>query len=70
MTIWSTPALLLLGIAVGPHGLNLLSSSVVLLLDPGIAMTLAMLGVFVGLELQSRAAACQGDFDIRCKNDR
>lgn len=54
MTVWTTPALLLLGIAVGPHGLNLLSSSVLLLLDPGIAMALAMLGVFVGLSFNPR----------------
>lgn len=49
MTAWSTPALLLVGVAAGPHGLNLLSPSVLLALDPGIAMALAMLGVFVGL---------------------
>ena len=49
MTSWSTPALLVIGVAAGPHGLDLLSASVLLLLDPGIAMALAMLGVFVGL---------------------
>lgn len=53
MTVWSTPALLLLGIALGPYGLNLLSPSILLVLDPGIAMTLAMLGVFVGLSFES-----------------
>jgi hypothetical protein len=52
MTPWSTPALLLLGIAAGPYGLNLLSLPVVLLLDPGIAMAVAMLGVFVGLTFE------------------
>lgn len=52
---WSTSALLLLvGIGVGPYGLNVLSSSVLLLLDPLIAMALAMLGVFIGLDIQQR----------------
>jgi hypothetical protein len=54
MTAWTTPAFLLLGIAVGPQGLNLLSSSVLSLLDPGVAMGLAMLGVFVGLSFNPR----------------
>lgn len=57
MTTWSTPALLLLGIAAGPYGLNLLTSSVLLLLDPGIAMTVAMLGIFVGLSVDIRQRA-------------
>jgi hypothetical protein len=52
---WTTSALvLLLGIAAGPHGLNLLSPSVLLLLDPLIVMALAMLGVFVGLAIDPR----------------
>jgi hypothetical protein len=52
---WSTSALLLLaGIGVGPYGLNVLSSSVLLLLDPLIAMALAMMGVFIGLDIQVR----------------
>ena len=54
MTPWSTPALLLLGIVAGPHGLNFLSPAVLLLVDPGIAMALAMLGVFVGLSFDPR----------------
>jgi hypothetical protein len=54
MTPWSTPALLLLGIAAGPYGLNLMSPSVVLLLDPGIAMAVAMLGVFVAVHAERR----------------
>lgn len=55
MTSWSTSALLvLLGVGVGPLGLNLLSSSVLLLLDPVIAMALAMLGVFIGLSIDPR----------------
>jgi hypothetical protein len=52
---WTTSALvLLLGIAAGPHGLNLLSPSVLLLLDPLIVMALAMLGVFIGLAVDTR----------------
>lgn len=55
MTSWSTSALVLLvGIGAGPYGLNLLSPSVLLLLDPAIAMALAMLGVFVGLGIDAR----------------
>jgi hypothetical protein len=55
MTSWSTSAILvLLGIGAGPLGLNLLSSSVLLLLDPVIAMALAMLGVFIGLAIDPR----------------
>ena len=62
MTAWTKAALLLLGIAVGPHGLNLLSSSILLLLDPGIAMALAMLGVFVGLSFNPRHPGLVGIF--------
>jgi hypothetical protein len=51
ITVWSLPALLLMGVALGPNGLNLLTPSVVLLLDPIVAMALAMVGVFVGLNL-------------------
>ena len=52
---WTTSALLLLlGIAAGPYGLNLLSSSVLLLLDPLIVMALGMLGVFIGLAIDPR----------------
>jgi len=51
MTIWSIPALLVAGVALGPHGLNLLTPSVVLLLDPIVAMALALTGVFVGLNI-------------------
>jgi hypothetical protein len=55
MTSLSTSALLvLLGIGAGPLGLNLVSSSVLLLLDPVIAMALAMLGVFIGLDIDPR----------------
>ncbi len=54
MTIWSLPALLLLGVALGPNGLNLLTPSVLQLLDPLVAMALAMIGVFVGLNLDTQ----------------
>jgi hypothetical protein len=55
MTSFSTSALLLvLGIVAGPRGLDLLSSSVLLMLDPIIAMTLALLGVFIGLAVDAR----------------
>ena len=52
---WTTSALfLLLGIAAGPYGLNLLSPSVLALLDPLIVMALGMLGVFIGLAIDPR----------------
>jgi hypothetical protein len=55
MTSWSTSALfLLIGIGAGPNGLNLISPSVLLLLDPVVAVALAMLGVFVGLAIDAR----------------
>ena len=58
MMSWSTSALLLLaGIGAGPYGLNLLSSSVLLLLDPLIVMALAMLGVFIGLASMCSASS-------------
>lgn len=54
MTFLSSPALLLFGMALGPHGLNLLSTSRLSFLDPAVAMALAMLGVFVGLSFDFR----------------
>jgi hypothetical protein len=51
MAATTSALLLLLGIASGPHGLNLLSASVLLLVDPLIVMALAMLGVFIGLAI-------------------
>jgi hypothetical protein len=55
MTSWSTSVLLLLaGIGAGPHGLNVISPAVLSLLDPAIAMALAMLGVFVGLAIDAQ----------------
>jgi hypothetical protein len=55
MMSWSTSALVvLLGIGVGPYGLNLLSSRVLALLDPLMVMALGMLGVFIGLGVDPR----------------
>ena len=52
---WTTSGLLLLlGLAAGPYGLNLLSASVLLLLDPLVVMALGMLGVFIGLAINPR----------------
>ena len=60
MTGWSISATLLLGIAAGPYGLHVLSPPVLSLLDPGIAMGLAMLGVFVGLSFDWRRRPTPG----------
>ena len=57
MTNLSIAALLLLGIAAGPFGLNLVTGHLLSLLDPGIAMAAAMLGVFVGLSVDVRRPA-------------
>ena len=54
MTGWSASVMLLLGIAAGPYGLQVLSPAVLSLLDPAIVMGLAMLGVFVGLSFDPR----------------
>jgi solute carrier family 9B (sodium/hydrogen exchanger), member 1/2 len=54
MTAWSIPAMLLVGVALGPHGLDVVSPSLLSLLDPGIAMALAMLGALVGLSVDAR----------------
>lgn len=51
MASTTSALVLLLGIAAGPYGLNLLSPSVLLLVDPLIVMALAMLGVFIGLAI-------------------
>lgn len=45
---------LLLGVALGPHGLRLLSPSVLSDLDPAVSVALAALGVLVGLGLDVR----------------
>jgi hypothetical protein len=44
----------LVGIALGPHGLNLLSRSVLSYLDPAVSVALAILGVLVGFGLDVR----------------
>jgi hypothetical protein len=51
-----SPGLILLplGLALGPSGLNLLSSSTMAYLDPVVSVTIAALGVFVGLGLNLR----------------
>lgn len=55
MMNWTTSALvLLIGIGAGPYGLNMLSPSVLQLIDPLIVMALAMLGVFIGLAIRLR----------------
>jgi len=46
--------LLPLGIALGPHGLNVLSVRVVAYLDPVVPVALAALGIFIGLGLRLR----------------
>lgn len=45
---------LLLGVALGPHGLSLLSPSALSYLDPAVSVALAALGVLVGLGLDVR----------------
>jgi hypothetical protein len=44
--------LLLAGVALGPHGLGLLSDPVLSALDPAVSVALASLGVFIGLDLK------------------
>jgi hypothetical protein len=46
--------LLPLGMALGPHGLGLLSPTVLSYLDPAVSVAIATLGVFVGLGLDAR----------------
>ena len=48
--------LLPLGMALGPHGLGLLSPAVLSFLEPAVAVAIATLGVFVGLGLEGRRA--------------
>ena len=45
---------LLLGVALGPHGLSLLSPTVLSYFDPAVSVALAALGVLVGLGLDVR----------------
>jgi hypothetical protein len=44
--------LLLVGLALGPQGLGLLSDTVLTALDPAVSVALASLGVFIGLDLR------------------
>lgn len=44
--------LLLVGMGLGPRGLGVLSGSVVTALDPAVSVGLAVLGVFIGLDLR------------------
>lgn len=60
MTGWSASALLLFGVAFGPHGLDVLSPAVLDFFDPGSAMGLAMIGVFVGLGVEPRRLVTSG----------
>jgi hypothetical protein len=46
--------LLLVGLALGPQGLGVLSASVLTSLDPAVSAALAALGVLVGLHIQVR----------------
>lgn len=52
----ATPGLplLLLGVALGPQGVNLLSPAVLSFLNPAVSVALAALGVLVGLDLNVR----------------
>ena len=54
MTYWSAPALLLFGVALGSHGLNVLSASALLLVDPVVAAALATIGALAGLTIDLR----------------
>lgn len=55
MTSWSAAVLLVLaGVAAGPYGLNVVSPSFLVLIDPVVAMALAMVGVFIGLAIDVR----------------
>ena len=46
--------LLLVGMALGPHGIGVLSTSVAAALDPAVSVALAALGAIVGLDLHVR----------------
>jgi hypothetical protein len=43
-----------LGMALGPHGLGVLSDSVLTIVDPAVSVALAALGAFVGMNLEFR----------------
>jgi hypothetical protein len=50
------PGLILipLGMALGPHGLGVLSEAVLTIVDPAVSVALAALGAFVGMNLEFR----------------
>jgi hypothetical protein len=50
------PGLILipLGMALGPHGLGVLSDAVLTIVDPAVSVALAALGAFVGMNLEFR----------------
>jgi hypothetical protein len=57
--VWSATSapvglLLMAGIAIGPRGINLLSSSTLTLLDPVVPVALAAFGVLIGLSANDR----------------
>ena len=65
--------ILFVGVALGPHGLSLLTPSVLSYLDPAVSVALAALGVLVGLGLDVRrprerrllaAASLEGGFTM------
>jgi hypothetical protein len=55
-------SLLLVGIALGPRGISLLSPGVLSLLDPGIPVALAALGALVGLSVDLRSTKSRRAF--------
>jgi hypothetical protein len=71
LLVWSAtsaPVALLLtaGIALGPRGINLLSSATLPLLDPVVPVALAALGVLVGLGVGERRTADPRVFGAGC----
>jgi hypothetical protein len=54
MTNFSAALLLLLGIAVGPYGLSLVTIQLLTFLDPAVALAAAMVGALVGLTIDVR----------------
>lgn len=49
--------LLIVGMALGPYGLHVLSEQALALLDPAVSVALAAVGVLVGLEVRVRPSA-------------
>jgi len=52
-------SLLLVGMAIGPHGISLLSPRVLAFLDPALPVALAVLGALVGLSVDVRAVGAR-----------